>query len=77
MEDAGHVLKLKEKFAERGYPVELVEHNLQRGVVMDRADLLKPKPAYPYQACPVLLSKPKFQPTFIVTYNPHNPPLPK
>ena len=74
---AGHVKNLKEKFAERGYPVELVDHNLQRGLVMDRADLLRPKPVYPHQACPVLPSKPKFQPTFIVTYNPHNPPLRK
>ena len=70
-----HVKNLKEKFAERGYPVELVEHNLQRGLVMDRTELLRPKPVYPHQACPVPPSKPRFQPTFIVTYNPHNPPL--
>ena len=42
---------------------------------MERLELLKPKPVYPHQACPVLPSKPKFKPTFIITYNPHNPPL--
>ena len=70
-----HVQNLKEKFKERGYPVELVEHNLQRGLAMDRLDLLRPKPMYPHQASPVLPSKPKFLPTLIVTFNPHNPPL--
>ena len=29
---------------------------------------------YPYQACPVIPNKPKFQPKFIITFNPHNPP---
>ena len=44
---------------------------------MSRAVLLKPKPVYPHQACPAVQSKPKFVPTFIITYNPHNPELRK
>ena len=44
---------------------------------MERVDLLKHKPVYPHQACPVVPSKPKYIPTFIITYNPHNPPLQK
>ena len=39
--------------------------------------MLKPKPVYPQQDYPKLLSKPRFTPIFIVTYNPHNPPLRK
>ena len=70
-----HVENLKTKFAERGYPVEMVEENLQRGIRLERADFLKPKPVYPHQACPLLPGKRKFTPTFIITYNPHNPPL--
>ena len=35
-----HVQNLKQKFKDRGYPVELVDHNLQRGLAMDRLDLL-------------------------------------
>ena len=72
---ARHVENLKTKFAERGYPVEMVEENIQRGIRLERADLLKPKPVYPHQACPLLPGKRKFTPTFIITYNPHNPPL--
>ena len=34
-----HVEKLKKKFHERGYPVELVEENLKRGVALNREDL--------------------------------------
>ena len=52
-----------------------MEHNLQRGLSMDRTDLLKPKAVYPHQAFPVFPCRPKFQPTFIVNYNPHNPHL--
>jgi hypothetical protein len=70
-----HLRALKEKFVERGYPCDLVEENLKRGANIPRVDLLKPKPVYPYQACPVLVSKPKFLPTFILTFNPHNPKL--
>ena len=58
---AKHLENLKTKFSERGYPVEMVEQNLWRGIALDRVDLLKPKPVYPYQACPVLPSKPKFK----------------
>ena len=70
-----HIENLKKKCYERGYPVEMVEENLCRGVALERADLLRPRPVYPHQACPVLPSKKKFSPTFIITYNPHNPPL--
>ena len=59
---------------ERGYPLELVDENLMRGAALDREDLLRPK-FYPSQATPAVLSKPKFVPTFIITFNPHNPPL--
>ena len=69
-----HFENLKQKFMERGYPAELIRENLARGAQLDREDLLKPK-FYPTQATPVLASKPKFIPTFIITYNPHNPPL--
>ena len=72
-----HLKNLKKKFLERGYPCQLVEENLQRGAAIPRADLLKPKPVYPQQDCPTLLSKPRFSPAFIVTYNPHNPNLHK
>ena len=74
---AKHLENLKNKFIERGYPVQLVVENLQRGAAIPRADLLKPKPVYPQQDCPATLSKPRFSPTFIVTYNPHNPNLHK
>ena len=36
---------------------------------------MKPKPAYPVDAVPATPTKPKFKPTFIITYNPHNPNL--
>ena len=45
-----HIEELKKKFYERGYPVDLVEENLKRGVALDREDLLRPKPVYPHQA---------------------------
>ena len=70
-----HLKNLKKKFLERGYPCELVEENLRRGAAIPRADLLRPKPVYPQQDCPALLSKPRFTPMFIITYNPHNPKL--
>ena len=72
-----HLENLKVKFQERGYPCELVEENLKRGAAIPRADLLQPKPVYPQQDCPAPLSKPKFSPMFIITYNPHNPNLHK
>ena len=68
-----HLETLRSKFIERGYPCDLVENNLDRGARIPRADLLKPTHVYPQQACPTLVSKPKFSPTFIITYNPHNP----
>ena len=70
-----HLENLKKKFLERGYPCDLVEENLCRGAAIPREDLLRPKPVYPQQDCPALLSKPRFTPTFIITYNPHNPKL--
>ena len=63
------------KFTERGYQVELVEENLNREGALSRADLLKPKPAYPRDAAPPTQNKRKFKPIFIITYNPHNPDL--
>ena len=72
-----HLENLKKKFLERGYPCQLVEENLKRGAAIPRADLLKPKPVYPQQDCPTPLSKPRFTPTFIITFNPHNPNLHK
>ena len=71
-----HMKMLHAKFVERGYPVSLVEENIQRVAMIERTDLLKPKPIYPYNACPTQpASKHKFVPTFIITYNPHNPKL--
>ena len=72
-----HLEVLKQKFIQRGYPIEMVEKELRRGSPLSRMDLLRPKPVYPQQSCPVLQSKPKFIPTFIITYNPHNPQLRK
>ena len=69
-----HLENLKQKFLERGYPLDIVRENLARGAALDREDLLKPK-CYPSQATPAVPTKPKFVPTFIITYNPHNPPL--
>ena len=59
-----HLGNLKTKFIERGYPVDMVDRELKRGSMLSRADLLKPKPVYPQQACPTVPSKPKFMPTF-------------
>ena len=70
-----HFKSLRKKFLERGYPCQIVEENLFRGVSIPREELLKPKPVYPQQACPTLPTKQKFFPTFILTFNPHNPPL--
>ena len=72
-----HIDLLREKFIERGYPVNLVNTNLMKGAALIREDLLKPKPAYPINAVPIVARKPKFKPVFIITYNPHNPDLRK
>ena len=45
--------------------------------MLSSSDLLKPKSVCPEQACTFIPSKPKFMPTFIITYNPHNPELRK
>ena len=71
---AKHMENLKEKFLTRGYPLNLIVENLARGAALQRENLLNPN-FYPTQATPVLPSKSKFVPTFIITYNPHNPPL--
>ena len=70
-----HFDNLRQKFEERGYPLELVEQNLSRGAVLNRADLLTPKPPYPTDVVPTIKMKRKFKPIFIITYNPHNPDL--
>ena len=70
-----HFDNLRQKFEERGYPLEMVEQNLSRGAVLNRADLLTPKPPYPTDAVPTIKMKRKFKPIFIITYNPHNPDL--
>ena len=72
-----HLEILKRKFVDRGYPVDMVDLELDRGSKLSRVGLLRPKPVYPHQACPTVQSKPKFVPTFIITYNPHNPELRK
>ena len=48
-----HFENLKQKFIERGYPLELVDENLMRGAALDREDLLRPK-LYPSQATPAV-----------------------
>ena len=68
-----HLENLKQKFLEWGYPLDIVR---EKGAALDREDLLKPK-CYPSQATPAVPIKPKFVPTFIITYNPHSPPLKK
>ena len=68
-------MNLKNKFREQGYPMEMVEEELGRGAALQRADLLRPRPAYPVNAVPTVPAKPKFKSTFIITYNHHNPNL--
>ena len=53
----------------------MVEENLNKGASLQRMDLLKPRPSYPTNAVPATQIKPKFKPTFIITYNPNNPDL--
>ena len=65
-----HLESLRRKFIDRGYPVNMVDFEMDRGSRLNRADLLKPKPVYPHQACPTVQSKRMFLPTFIITYNP-------
>ena len=74
-----HLSDLRKKFIDRGYPVEMVDLELARGSSIPREDLLTVRPIYPVQASPVppIGKKRNFFPTFIVTYNPHNPPLKK
>ena len=71
-----HIKLLQQKFEERGYPSNMVQQYLQKGLLRERNDLLKPKPQYPHAMVPPPVNiKPIFRPTFIITYNPHNPPL--
>ena len=37
-----HFENLKEKFLARGYPIELITENLERGAALCREDLLRP-----------------------------------
>ena len=67
-----HLKILKEKFLQRGYSVEMVDRELKRGSLLSRTDLLRLKPVYPQQSCPVVQSKPKCIPTFRNTKKPHN-----
>jgi hypothetical protein len=53
-----HVKNIKEKIAEIGYPMELVEQKLQICLlILLDMDLLRHKPVYPNQDCPVLQTK--------------------
>ena len=74
-----HIRNIKQKFIERGYPVNMIDKELERGLALPREDLLRIRPTYPVQASPVppVGRKKNFFPTFIVSYNPHNPPLRK
>ena len=56
-----HLEVLKQKFIQRGYPKQMVEKELRRGSALSRADLLRPKPVYPQQSCPI---KTKIYPNF-------------
>ena len=64
------------KLLNRGYPEEMILEQFRRSANFDRQDFLKPV-QYPHSAThtPIGAEKPKFKPTFILTYNPHNPPL--
>ena len=54
----------------------MVSQYLQKGIQRERVDLLKSKPQYPHHMVPTsMTTKVPFRPTFILTYNPHNPPL--
>ena len=57
----------------------MIDKELERGLALSREDLLRIRPTYPVQASPVppVDRKKNFFPTFIVSYNPHNPPLRK
>ena len=71
-----HMKILQQKFEERGYPSQMVSQYLQKGIQRERVDLLKPKPQYQHHMVPTpMTTKVPFKPTFIITYNPHNPPL--
>ena len=49
----------------------MVEKNCGRGAALQRADLLKSRPAYLANKVPAIPFKPKFKPTFIIIYNPN------
>ena len=73
-----HLNKLRQKFEARGYPTELIESEFSRAILLERTDLLKPK-VYPHGGAltPLGTGKPKFKPTFILTYHPSGPNLRK
>jgi hypothetical protein len=57
----------------RGYPVQLVETNLERVVALTSENLLKPKPIDPINAVPTVPTKPKFKPVFNCYLKPTQP----
>ena len=63
-------------FEDRGYPPDLINSEFSRAMSLERADLLKHK-VYPHGAAltPLEAEKPKFKPTFIITYHPSGPKL--
>ena len=73
-----HLENLRQKFQDRGYPEELVSSEFDRAIKLDRADLLKPK-CYPHSGAltPIGAGRPKFKPTFILTYHPFGPNIRK
>ena len=69
-----HLDLLRVKFAERGYPIQLVDTNLEKGAALSRENLLKPKPIYPINAVPSVPVKPKFKPFFLLILTNLTPP---
>ena len=48
-----HIRNIKQKFIERGYPINMIDEELERGLALPREDLLRLRPIYPVQASPV------------------------
>ena len=69
---------LKEKLENRGYPSEIIREEFNRALLLERADLLKPK-VYPHGGAltPIGTGRLKFRPTFILTFHPSGPNLRK
>ena len=60
-----------------GDTVEMVESELTRGSLLSREALLRPKPGYPHQGCPVLSSQRQIQNNFHYYIQPTQPTAPK